>query len=356
MTEQTTRQRGSRLAPPQGFTGMTRTELRDWVQEQGQKSFRGDQIFQWIHQHQVCDPAEMNNVPKGLRAALTEHATPALDHHETLTAKDSTKKLLLRTDDGFAIESVLIPMGDYYTQCLSTQVGCRLGCTFCLTARMGLKRHLGAQEIVEQVHLGRAVELGGLPVRNFVFMGMGEPLDNFDELVKACTIMMDDKGLNISSRRITVSTVGLANRIPELGHAVPVNLALSLNGTTDEQRSEIMPINRKYSMADLKQALKDFPLPPRRRITIEYVMLGGFNDSDDDARRLAKFLQGLRVKVNLIPWNPFEEGDNARPSEERIRSFQSILLRSGLATSIRISKGLDIGAACGQLDGVAENI
>jgi len=294
----------------------------------------------------------MKNLPALLREALGSMTAPALKHTETLYSKDGTQKLLLETSDGHRLETVLIPMGDFYTQCVSTQVGCRLGCTFCLTATMGLSRHLGAHEIVDQVHIGRSVDLGDQKIRNYVFMGMGEPLDNMDHLVRACRIMIDDKGLNISGRRITVSTAGLANRIPELGHEVPVNLAISLNGSTDEQRTEIMPINRKYNMAELKKALLEFPLPKRRRITIEYVMLGGFNDSLADANRLSRYLHGLRVKVNLIPWNPFEEGDYKRPSDDGVRAFQKILVNKGIATSIRISKGLDIGAACGQLDGL----
>ena len=331
---------------------MTRTDLREWIEERGFPAYRGDQVFGWLHQKRIIDLQGMKNIPGDLRTALGELEEPGLTHDETLVARDSTRKLLLTTPDGQRIETVLIPMGDYYTQCLSTQVGCRLACDFCLTAKMGLKRHLSAREIVDQVHIGRTIDLDGLRVRNFVFMGMGEPLDNLDELVSACRIMLDEKGLNISSRRITVSTVGLAPRIPELGKAVPVNLAVSLNASNDEQRNSIMPINRRYPMADLKQALKDFPLPNRRRITIEYVVLGGFNDTQADARRLARYLHGLKVKVNLIPWNPFEEGPYLRPPNAVLEKFQAILLAAGFATSVRVSKGLDIGAACGQLDGV----
>ena len=345
--------RPNRLAAPcNGFAGMTRTELREWVAEAGFPAYRGDQVFGWVHQKRVLDPQGMKNIPGDLREALSSIVEPGLVHDETLVASDSTRKLLLSTPDGQRIETVLIPMGDYYTQCLSTQVGCRLACDFCLTAKMGLKRHLSAREIVDQVHLGRTIDLGDQRVRNFVFMGMGEPLDNLNELVSACRIMLDDKGLDISSRRITVSTVGLAPRIPELGEAVPVNLAVSLNASNDEQRNQIMPINRRYPMAALKESLKAFPLPSRRRITIEYVVLGGFNDTQDDARRLARYLHGLKVKVNLIPWNPFEEGPYLRPSNAVLDRFQKILLQAGFATSVRTSKGLDIGAACGQLDGV----
>ena len=342
----------NRFSPPESFSGFTREELRTWVADHGESAYRGDQIFQWAHAKWIQEPSAMKNVPGKLKNALEEMSAPALKHTETLYSMDGTRKLLLETADGHRLETVLIPMGDFYTQCVSTQVGCRLGCTFCLTATLGLSRHLGAHEIVDQVHIGRSIDLGDQKVRNYVFMGMGEPLDNMDQLVRACRIMLDEKGLNISSRRVTVSTAGLANKIPDLGHEVPVNLAISLNGSTDEQRSKIMPINRKYNMAELKKALLAFPLPQRRRITIEYVMLGGFNDSEADAHRLAKYLHGLRVKVNLIPWNPFEEGDYTRPSDQGVRSFQSILVNKGIATSIRISKGLDIGAACGQLDGL----
>lgn len=344
--------RRSRLSPPRGVDALDREALRAWVVELGHKAFRGDQLFGWLHRHGARDVAAMKNLPGPLRDAVADELTTLPEHTETLEARDGTRKLLFRTADGHRIESVLIPMGSHYTQCLSSQVGCRLGCGFCLTAKMGLTRHLSAAEIVAQVQIGRRADLGGVPLKNYVFMGMGEPLDNFDEVVAACRIMTDPKGLDISSRRITVSTVGLAARIPDLGHAVPVNLAVSLNASDDEQREAIMPVDKRYPMATLRQALIDFPLPPRRRITIEYVMLGGFNDTAADARRLARFLQGLPVKVNLIPWNPFDGAAWARPTDSAVRTFQELLLKAGLATSVRISKGLDIGAACGQLDGV----
>jgi 23S rRNA (adenine2503-C2)-methyltransferase len=341
----------SRLAAPESPAGRTREELKTWAQDEGFPAFRGEQLFQWMHQRQVRRPEEMHTLPAALRARLDEEAWERISLDEVLVSDDSTRKLLFRTPDNYLIESVLIPMDGYYTQCVSTQVGCRFGCAFCLTAQMGLSRHLGAHEIVDQVYLAKEVELNGWPIRNYVYMGMGEPLDNFDEVVRSCAILIDPKGLDISGRRITVSTVGVAPRIPELGRAVPVNLALSLNGTTDEQRAAIMPVNRAYPLEELRAALSEFPLPSRRRITIEYVMLGGFNDSDDDAKRLSALLKGLPVKVNLLPWNPFDNADFHRPSEGRVRAFQRRILDAGFATSIRTSKGLDIGAACGQLDG-----
>jgi 23S rRNA (adenine2503-C2)-methyltransferase len=335
-------------------TGKTRAELRALVVELGHPAYHGDQVFQWIHAKNTADPLAMSNLPKALRSALSEQPREALVLDEVLYASDGTRKLLLRTADNHRIESVLIPMGEWFTQCVSSQVGCRLGCDFCLTAKMGLLRHLGAHEIVDQIHLGATVPLDGQKVRNIVFMGMGEPLDNFEEVVRACQILTDERGLDWSGRRITVSTVGLVPKIPELGGAVPVNLAVSLNASCDEQRAEIMPVNRRYPMAELRQALLDFPLPPRRRITIEYVMLGGFNDTPQDALRLVKFLQGLRVKVNLIPWNPFTGSKWTRPSEPTLRVFQERLVRAGIPASIRYSKGVDIGAACGQLDGLPD--
>jgi 23S rRNA (adenine2503-C2)-methyltransferase len=345
------RKKKSRLAPPDSLAGRTLEELKAWIQAEGYPAFRGEQVFQWMHQRQIRCPGEMHTLPRALRDRLEEEDWSRISLDEVLVSNDSTRKLLFRTADDKRIESVLIPMDGYYTQCVSTQVGCRFGCAFCLTAQMGLARHLGAHEIVDQVYLAKEVELNGWPIRNYVYMGMGEPLDNFDEVVRSCDILIDPKGLDISGRRITVSTVGVAPKIPELGKAVPVNLALSLNGTTDEQRAAIMPVNRAHPLEDLKKALAEFPLPSRRRITIEYVMLGGFNDSDDDANRLSALLKGLPVKVNLLPWNPFENAEFKRPTEARVRTFQKRMLEAGFATSIRISKGLDIGAACGQLDG-----
>lgn len=352
MSEDTRQRPASKKAPARHIGGLTRDELRAFAEASGQPAYRGDQAFQWAHRQRVTHPDSMGNIPKSFREALAAHVQPGPSLKEVLKSSDGTRKLLLTTAEGHLIETVLIPMGDWTTQCVSSQVGCRLGCEFCLTARMGLQRHLGAHEIVDQVHLARTVETDLPPVRNYVFMGMGEPLDNFDEVVRACRILIDEKGLDISGRRITVSTVGIAPKIPKLGHEVPVNLALSLNASSDEQRAEIMPVNRRWSMADLKAALAAFPLPPRRRITIEYVMLGGFNDTLADARRLLRFVRGLPVKVNLIPWNPFDGAKWTRPSEQTVRGFQRILLDGSINTSIRMSKGLDIGAACGQLDAV----
>ena len=343
-----------KLDAPQSIRGATRESLRAWMKEQGQPAFRAEQLFQWMHKNQVARPEDMHTLPAKIREALLEEDWSRIKLDEVLESSDGTRKLLYKTTDDKLIESVLIPMDGYFTQCVSTQVGCRFGCAFCLTAQLGLSRHLGAHEIIDQVYLAREVELNGWPIRNYVYMGMGEPLDNFKEVVSSCSILIDPKGVDISSRRITVSTVGVAPKIPELGKQVPVNLALSLNGTTDEQRAEIMPVNRAYPLAKLRQALLDFPLPSRRRITIEYVMLGGFNDRDEDAHRLKALLRGLPVKVNLLPWNPFSTATFERPADNRVRSFQKIMLEGGYATSVRTSKGLDIGAACGQLDGTPD--
>ncbi len=338
-----------RLRLQQSPAGLPRDELRAWVQDQGFEAYRGDQVFGWMHKKGVTDPEGMRNLPAGLRERLGAERRPALEVADVLESGDGTRKLLLRSHDDHLVETVLIPMGEWLTQCLSTQVGCRLACAFCLTGKMGLKRHLMADEIVQEVRAGIDAAAGGPPVRNYVFMGMGEPLDNFDEVVRACRILTDAKGMDLSGRRITVSTVGIADRIADLGRAVPVNLALSLNGTTDEQRSRIMPAARRWSLGELKDALKAFPLPQRRRITLEYVMLRGFNDSLADARRLVRFADGLRVKVNLIPFNPFEGSDFRRPDDETVAAFQERLLASNIATSVRAGRGLDIGAACGQL-------
>ena len=253
MSDPTTK---SRLSPPESLAGLSLEELKAWSVTESFPAFRGEQLFQWLHGRQVRSVADMHNLPKDFRARVEGNISESVVLDEVLVSKDSTRKLLFRTNEGKRIESVLIPMDGYFTQCVSTQVGCRFGCAFCLTAQMGLSRHLGAQEIVDQVYLARDVQLNGWPIRNYVYMGMGEPLDNFTEVVRSCKILLDPKGPDISSRRVTISTVGVAPKIPELGNAVPVNLALSLNGTTDEQRAQIMPVNRRYPLVELKEALR----------------------------------------------------------------------------------------------------
>lgn len=347
-------------SPTPDLKSLPRDELRSELSGRfGEPAFRGDQLFQWIHGRGARSYGAMSNLSRRLRERLESEAPlGGLDLEDVRVARDGTRKLLLRTRDGHRIESVVIPMNDgKITQCLSSQVGCRIGCDFCLTARMKERRDLTPAEIVDQVLWANEV-LGttpgeGSPLTNLVYMGMGEPLDNYDNVVRSIRILMDDLGQNFAGRRITVSTSGLASKIPRLGEDVPVNLALSLNASHDLQRRALIPIHRKWDMEALVSALDAFPLPPRRRITVEYVLLDGVNDTAEDARRLVRLLQGLRpkIKVNLIPFNPWPGAPYRRPDPERVTAFGKTLRDAHFHVTIRYSKGDDIGAACGQLDG-----
>lgn len=274
-----------------------------------------------------------------------------LDIDGDVTSADGTRKLRLLLRDGQAVETVLIPDGDKLTQCLSTQVGCALGCTFCATATMGLGRNLEPGEMVDQVYRARALLPEQARVSNLVFMGMGEPLNNLDRVLRAIDILCTDLGANLSPRRITVSTAGVVPRIAELGRRNRnVGLAVSLNATTDAVRDRLMPINKRWPLGRLMEALRRFPLPRRRRITFEYVLIKGINDSEQDARRLPGLLSGIRSKVNLIPYNPCRADEPfERPDHQRLEAFAEILRSKDLATFVRQSRGADIAAACGQL-------
>ena len=328
-------------------------ELSGWLAAAGAPKYRTEQIFRWLHGHGVATLDEMTNVPAALREALErEHALTPLTQELVQTAHDGTRKLRFRTHDGRAIESVLIPDEDVarnkLTLCISSQVGCALDCRFCATATLGFGRHLGAGEIVTQVY--RATALAGRRPTNLVFMGMGEPLHNFDNVSRALGLLEHPWGAGFSPRRLTVSTAGLVPGIEKLGALRPApNLAISLNATTDEVRDRIMPINKKWPIARLLDAARRFPLSHGRRVTFEYVLLAGVNDADADADRLPRLLRGIPAKVNLIPWNPFQGPEFERPSAERIRTFQERLRAADVAVYIRSPRGDDIDAACGQL-------
>jgi 23S rRNA (adenine2503-C2)-methyltransferase len=338
---------------------MGSSSLAALVTELGQPAYRAEQIFRWLHQRGVRAIDEMSDLPKALREELAKNATlTSLSIAKVEKAKDGTRKYAFRTAKGDIIESVFIPDASApgrNTLCISSQVGCAIDCKFCLTASLGLIRNLNAGEIAEQITRVRE-DLGedGGRIGNVVMMGMGEPLQNYSAVIESLHIMMSDFGHAISPRRITVSTSGLAPRIPRLGRDVPVNLAVSLNATTDEVRDKIMPINKRWNIAALISACKQFPLPKRRRITFEYVLLAGVNDTDDDARRLVKLLRPLRSKVNLIPFNEHPYSPFARPSEERIARFQEIVAQGGLTAMVRTARGDDISAACGQLGAEVE--
>jgi 23S rRNA (adenine2503-C2)-methyltransferase len=329
---------------------MTREDTEALAVAAGLPRFRGEQVWRWVHDRGVRAFAEMTNVAPAMRAAWAERATiGGLTVAEVQTARDGTRKLRLETRDGRSIEAVVIPDGDKLTLCISSQVGCAVDCQFCATAKLGLIRNLDAGEIVDQVYQARRL----VPERrltNLVYMGMGEPLHNYDAVVRSLAILTDEKGAGLSQRRITVSTSGLVPKLERLGkEAVRPNLAVSLNAPNDAIRDAIMPINRKWNIAKLLAALKAYPLDARRRITFEYVLLAGVNDGLDHAGELARLLRGIRCKVNIIPWNPHPEAAFERPSTETIDAFQAETKRLGLPTYLRAPRGDDIDAACGQL-------
>ena len=328
----------------------TLPELEAWVESVGERRFRARQIFKHVYVHQVSSWEECSDLSKMFRVQL-EFGTRlhALTMLEKQVSSDGTAKYLFGLHDGHSIETVLIPDPPRTTLCVSSQVGCALGCAFCLTGTMGFKRNLKTAEIIDQVCQVRR-DLGSRAhITNIVFMGMGEPLANYDTVVKSIRVMIDPNGLAFSHRRITLSTAGLVPQLARLGEESPVNLAISLHGAEDAVRDRIMPINRTYPLSSLLDACRLYPLPPRKRITFEYILIEGVNDSLGDARNLVKLLSGLRAKVNLIPLNPHPGCDLKRPSEERVHAFQEVLRKAHLTTLIRQSRGADIRAACGQL-------
>ncbi|HLG22135.1 MAG TPA: 23S rRNA (adenine(2503)-C(2))-methyltransferase RlmN [Candidatus Manganitrophaceae bacterium] len=329
-------------------------ELEALAAELGWKKYRAQQIFSWIYARSVSAIEEMTDLSKTDRALLLERAE--IRHLKEVVRQksvDGTEKFLFELEDGNRIESVLIPEERRLTLCISSQAGCALDCGFCLTAQEKLKRNLKPHEIVGQILAVRRTLPEEARITNVVMMGMGEPLANLANVTEALKRMVPPKGLGISPRRITVSTAGLVPQILKLWKGpVPVNLSISLNATTNEVRDQIMPaVNRLYPLEELLAACKDFPLPARRRITFEYVLLSEVNDTVEDAVRLARLAKGIRCKINLIPFNEFPGSPYRRPSDERILRFQNILLHAKMTATIRKSKGRDILAACGQLSG-----
>jgi len=315
----------------------------------GNPAFRARQIFRWIYKHGVTDFAEMTDLGKNLRLELAERARISDWTPETRqVSRDGTVKYLFRLADGESVETVRIPMeSGRTTLCISSQAGCAMGCQFCMTGTFGLSRNLTPGEIVNQV----CAAFRDGPLDNIVLMGMGEPLHNLDNVVMALQILYASDGFDFGPRKVTLSTCGLVPEMRQLGERIKVGLAVSLNATTDEIRDRLMPVNRRYPLRELLKACRDYPLQPRERITFEYILLSGVNDSLDDARRLVKLLHGIKAKVNLIPFNAHPGNSFRSPSEQQIRAFQSLLLESGLVAIRRASKGQDIAAACGQLKG-----
>jgi 23S rRNA (adenine2503-C2)-methyltransferase len=356
--------------------------LAEW----DQPKYRGLQIFRWIHQRGVMDPNEMSDLPKALRAKLIEDGLASPVSIDLIRdAIDGTRKVLVALHDDRKIESVLIPRGsaaqqDIYTQelfegqddetpgvatpsvfsqCISTQVGCAMGCGFCASGIAGLKRNLTAAEIVSQVLIGKRELPQNARLAGIVFMGMGEPLHNYGPVAQALRLISHPEGIGLSLKRVTLSTSGLVEGIEKLGRDFggAVNLAISLHAATDETRTRIMPINKRHPLSELMPALRAYPLPPRRRITIEYTLIEGVNDSHADARALVKLVRGMRVKVNLIPMNrvpdalvlPGSSGGLSGSEPKVVDAFQNELRGAGIDAFVRKRKGDDIAAACGQL-------
>jgi 23S rRNA (adenine2503-C2)-methyltransferase len=361
----------------------------DWAKEVaplGGRPFHGKQIFQWIHSRGVTEPEKMTDLGAPLRKKLRDlwEASP-LEIVSVMRASDGTRKLLLRLRDGASVEAVLIPgvtkgksllpspvpsgSGDAdasaldedddagpldstrVTQCISTQVGCAMGCIFCASGVAGLTRNMGADEIVAQVLIGRAQLEEGETLRGVVFMGMGEPLHNYEATARAVRLLTHSDGIGLSSRRVTISTSGLVPEIERLGRDFggQIGLAVSLHAADETLRSRLMPINRKYALSELVAALRRYPLPRRRRITIEYTLIREENDSQEQAKKLGKLLRGLPVKINLIPMNPVEGSSLGPPDEGRVLRFQKILCDIGYSCFIRRRRGSEVDAACGQL-------
>ncbi len=326
------------------------------VESLGERPFRARQLYRWVQQKGAVSLDEMSDLSRPLREELGRRSRlTTLERAGEQRSVDGTIKWAWRTEDGKLVESVYLPEPERKTLCVSTQVGCAVGCSFCLTATMGLARNLTAGEIVDQVQRAnrRLVELGEgtgpRPLTNLVFMGMGEPLANYKNLKLALELLLSGDGPNFSHRHVTVSTSGLVPLIGKLGAETPVKLAVSLNATTDAQRDALMPINRRYPIARLLEACRAFPARNGRRITFEYVLLGGVNDTLDDARRLADLVRGIPAKVNLIPYNENPGLGFSAPAPEAVQAFLEALLARNLTAVVRKSRGRDISAACGQL-------
>jgi len=337
--------------PPWDPTELELDELESALSERGVEPFHARQLYQWIYKRGVTDIDRMTDLSLALRAAIKTDC--ALSTPKVVTDQcsvDGTRKFALELSDSQCIEAVFIPNTPTMTFCISTQVGCAMACGFCLTGKMGLVRNLTAGEIAGQVRVLAAAT--GLLDKSFniVLMGMGEPLHNYDQTMKALRILHSDQGLAVSPRRVTLSTVGIIPGLKRLAdEPFMPNLAISLHATTDEQRTALVPPNRRYPLADLLDTCRQFPLKKRNRITFEYVLLSGVNDTPQDARRLAILLSGIRAKVNLIPLNPTPGIPYERPSNDRIDRFARFLVDSDVNVSVRKSRGRDIRAACGQL-------
>jgi 23S rRNA (adenine2503-C2)-methyltransferase len=332
----------------------TLEEMEKFISSAGKEKFRARQIMKWLHQSGSLSFNDMTTLSRDFReklAAIARIQRPEIVKIQK--SQDGTQKALLRLEDGLFIESVLIPGKSHWTICLSTQAGCAMGCEFCLTARQGFKRNLTPAEIVGQLIALKHETPEGAAINNIVMMGMGEPLANYDSTLKSIQILTCDFGLGISNRKITVSTCGLAPQIVQLGRDICINLAVSLNAPDDETRNRLMPINQKYPLEVLLEACKKYPMPGRRLLTFEYILIDGINSSRKDAEKLALLLKNQRCKLNLIVFNEFPGTPFKSPSLNDVEAFQQILLDRHFTTMLRKSKGSDILAACGQLSGAS---
>jgi len=338
--------------PLPNLSDFTLEEMEIFISASGKEKYRARQIMKELHQAGCLSFDAMTTLARDFRQTLAETARiyrPSIVKIQK--SQDGTQKVLLGLEDGLFIESVLIPGKNHWTLCISTQAGCAMGCSFCLTARQGFKRNLTPAEITGQVVTLKKETPEGAAVGNIVMMGMGEPLANYENTVKAIRILVSDFGLGLSSRRITVSTCGLAPQILRLGRDICINLAVSLNAHDDETRSGLMPVNKKYPLTALLDACKQYPMPGRRMLTYEYILIDGVNASRTDAQRLARLLADQRCKINLIAYNEYPGSPYKTPSPEAISAFQQVLLDRHFTAMLRKSKGADILAACGQLSG-----
>jgi 23S rRNA (adenine2503-C2)-methyltransferase len=355
------------LSPPHSPIEWLPKEWEVLLESRKQPRYRASQVFRWIHRRGVLEPDQMTDLPQGLRADLRRTGLGACASLvDSRLSSDGTRKLLVELTDGYRVESVLIPQqnafeaeddsdspADAYgvTQCISCQVGCAMGCRFCASGRAGLKRQMSAAEIISQVLIGRKALGPSEHLHGIVLMGMGEPLHNYPAVARALALLTHSDGIGVSSRRITVSTSGLVPQIDRLGREFSgrIQLAVSLHAADDQTRSRLMPINCKYPLRELISALKRYPLPKRRRITIEYTLIRGVNDSSSTARDLVDLLADLKVKVNLIALNPVPNTDYEAPFPGAVERFQEELLKAQMSVFIRQPRGRDIAAACGQL-------
>ncbi len=345
------------IPPKTDLKNLGPSELEGFIASFGKERYRSIQILRWLYLKGAHSLYEMTNLSKKFRQTLEQVSfISALHLLQTEESRDGTKKFLFQLEDGNRIESVLITEKKRRTLCISTQVGCAMACKFCLTGKKGLKRNLTTSEIVNQILAVRETLPGNISITNIVLMGMGEPLANLENTLRAIELMIHPEAFKFSSRRVTLSTVGLLPELEQLARGkIRFRLAISLNASDEETRSRLMPVNRRHPLKRILEICRRFPLQPRARITFEYVLLQGENDSIDDAKRLVKILRGIPSKVNLIPLNEAPGIPFKKPSGERIRQFQDILMEAGFTAIVRAGKGADISAACGQLQGKTLN-